>query len=136
MHDLMIPGSILAAWPTLSPSARSVAVALAAFLEEGWRCPDQESLGIRAGIGKRQTVARAVGELCARGILRASRRGNMGIFYAWRMPPNAEVAQCTPEGYIERDANGPFMGTLEAAPGFRDPGLINDLLAELEKDSN
>jgi hypothetical protein len=90
MDGCTIPWSVVNVWNKLSPSAKSVAVAVGAFIAEGWRGVSREEIASRAGLRTAKAVSKATWELQCRGLLIVRRRPNLSALYGWReeLPPD------------------------------------------------
>jgi len=104
-----LPPHVIEAWPTLSPSARAVCVALASYFSGRRKtgCPGNTKIMARAGITREPTVSAALAELVGNGLLWSRRRYQKSTVYGWTDPPesvdptqsvqSAETGQNSPE---------------------------------------
>jgi hypothetical protein len=114
-----IPEEVVDAWPKLSPSAKALAVALAAHMDKAGQCwPSVPVLRERSGLRKPQTIADAVAELETAGLVTVGWRARRRRVIAWAKVPlrgtieNAAARQNrNSESALARTPKVPLRGT-------------------------
>ena len=105
MRGAWLPPAVVAAWPNLSRAARSLLVPIATTL--GWRHRahlSYEDLKIRSGLRSPTSVAAAIKELQAAGLIKRIRRWRLSAVYWWY--PEVVPADGPPAEMTHTDGGG------------------------------